>query len=134
MATGGEAIGSGGTISYSVGQIDYSQTEGSGGTISQGLQQPFEIFVLGTDEHPNIQIEMAVYPNPTRSNLTLRLNSIPLDGIRITLFDLLGRSLYEHTVISEETIIPMETLTSSTYLLMVRDDKSLLKTFKIIKN
>ncbi|MGB4776444.1 MAG: gliding motility-associated C-terminal domain-containing protein [Daejeonella sp.] len=39
-ASGGEATGAGGNVSYSVGQIDYSAVSSAGGSITEGLQQP----------------------------------------------------------------------------------------------
>ncbi len=134
VATGGEATGSGGTVSYSVGQIDYEQISGSSGTVTLGVQQPFEIFVLGVNDHPNIQIEMAVFPNPTRSNLTLRLGGLPNEGMHLILYDLMGRSIYKDRILSDETQIPMESLATSAYILRIVENNTLLKTFKIIKN
>jgi hypothetical protein len=40
--SGGEANGTGGTVSYSIGQVFYSTYSGSNGTLSEGVQQPFE--------------------------------------------------------------------------------------------
>ncbi|MBT3920138.1 MAG: hypothetical protein HOF24_07115, partial [Flavobacteriaceae bacterium] len=42
-ASGGEAVGAGGSLSYTIGQVDYIQASGSGGTASQGVQQAFTI-------------------------------------------------------------------------------------------
>lgn len=39
-ASGSEATGTGGTVSYSVGQVFYSTQTGSNGTLSEGVQQP----------------------------------------------------------------------------------------------
>lgn len=44
-ATGGVATGSGGTVSYTVGQVADTTQTGSGGTVTQGVQQPFEIWI-----------------------------------------------------------------------------------------
>ncbi len=134
VATGGDALGSGGSLSISVGQIDYREASGSGGSVNLGLQQPYEIFVLGTDEHPNIQIEMVVFPNPTRANLTLRMERVPNAEMQMELYDLQGRSLYQNRIQSNENEVSMESLASGTYILRVSDNRSLLKTFKIIKN
>ncbi len=41
VSGGGEATGSGGTMSFSIGQIDYIEAKGTGGTMSQGVQQQF---------------------------------------------------------------------------------------------
>ena len=42
VAAGGEATGTGGTVSYSVGQVDYFTATGATGVLTLGLQQPFE--------------------------------------------------------------------------------------------
>jgi hypothetical protein len=39
-ASGGDATGSGGTVSYTVGQVFYTSLTGSTGTVSEGVQQP----------------------------------------------------------------------------------------------
>ncbi len=46
-ATGGNASGSGGSASYSVGQVVYTTHTGTNGSVAQGVQQPFEISVVG---------------------------------------------------------------------------------------
>jgi len=48
-AAGGNATGSGGTVSYSVGQLTYNTYQGSVGTVSEGVQQPYEILTIGFD-------------------------------------------------------------------------------------
>jgi len=56
-ATGGNALGNGGTASYSVGQMIYTTNTGTGGnTVAQGVQQPFEISVVtGIEEAQGIK-------------------------------------------------------------------------------
>ena len=41
--SGGEATGSGGTSSYTLGQVFYTVTNANSGSISQGVQQNFRI-------------------------------------------------------------------------------------------
>ncbi len=43
--TGSTASGSGGTATYTVGQITYKTFSGTNGTVAQGVQQPYEISV-----------------------------------------------------------------------------------------
>ena len=45
-ATGGNASGSGGSVSYTVGQILSSSISGANGSVVQGVQQPYEISVV----------------------------------------------------------------------------------------
>jgi hypothetical protein len=134
VATGGDATGSNGTSSYSIGQVAYSNTTGTTGSVNQGVQQPFEIFTLGHDEFPEIQLMMTVYPNPTASLVTLTLQNYSLDNVHFQLFDLNGRLIQSQSITTSETQIAMEHLASAVYLLNVMEQSRILKTFKIIKN
>jgi hypothetical protein len=63
---GGNASGSGGSVSYSVGQIVYTTNTGDNGTVAQGVQQAYEISaVTGIEEANNISLIVSAYPNPT---------------------------------------------------------------------
>ena len=65
-AAGGNTFGSGGTASYTVGQVAYTTNSSASGTITQGVQQPYEILVAtGVAEAKGISLECIVYPNPT---------------------------------------------------------------------
>ena len=55
-SAGGNASGSGGSVSYTVGQTVYTAVAGSSGMIIQGCQQPYEAVVLtGLPEAEGIQ-------------------------------------------------------------------------------
>jgi hypothetical protein len=71
-ATGGNATGSGGSVSYTIGQILYNTFSGTNGTVAQGIQQPYEISVVTAIENTEgIALEYIVYPNPTRGLIKL---------------------------------------------------------------
>ena len=69
-ATGRDASGSGGTAAYSLGQVVYTTNSGTSATVSQGVQQAYEIFTIGIKE-TELNISLSVFPNPTIYNLTL---------------------------------------------------------------
>jgi len=133
VATGGDATGSNGSSSYSIGQVAYLNATGTNGSINQGVQQPFEIFTLGNDDFPEIQLMMSVYPNPTASFVTLTLQNYSLEKVHFELFDLNGRLIQSQSITTSETQIAMEHLASAVYLLNVMEQNKILKTFKIIK-
>ena len=71
-ATGGDASGSGGSASYSVGQVVYTTNVGTNGSVSQGVQQPYEISVVtAIEEAKGINLTVTAYPNPTTDYLSL---------------------------------------------------------------
>lgn len=133
-SSGGEASGSGGSASYSTGQVAYTTITGSGGIVTQGVQQPYEILVLGKDDHKSISLNLSAFPNPTVSTLTLRIESVTMPDLRYELFDLNGRLLRNNSIKDVETIISMGTFEEAVYVLKVYSGRFELKTFKIIKN
>jgi hypothetical protein len=133
-ATGGNATGSGGTVTYTIGQVTYHTSEGTTGTVAQGVQQPYEISVVTTIENTEgIILEYKVYPNPAHGLIKLSIN--PFDGgyLRYCLFDLNGILLQDKKVISEETEISLESLNPAVYFLKVLKDNKEVKVFKIVK-
>lgn len=134
VVSGGNATGSGGTVSYSVGQVSYTSATGSGGTITQGIQQPFEIVTLGTDNFPEITLAMTVYPNPTSSFVNLKVDNYSFENLEFYLTDITGKQLQTQKITAAETQIQMENLPQAVYFLNVLDGNKSLKSFKIIKN
>jgi hypothetical protein len=108
-ASGGEATGIGGTVSYSVGQLVNNMNIGSNGTVTQGVQQTIEFTVLSNPELIALTISAVTYPNPTRDYIVLSLTDATLTDLSYIMFDLQGRLITKGKVNQE------------------------LKTFKIIK-
>lgn len=134
VTTGKTATGATGSATYSIGQIDYQTNNGSSGTISQGIQQAFEIVTLSTNDIPQIQLVAIVYPNPTVQDITLTIKEYDLTNLEYTLFDLQGRIISNGKITQNETQIEMGHLSSANYFLKVSQANKDLKTFKIIKN
>jgi hypothetical protein len=133
-ATGGNATGSGGSVSYTIGQILYNTFSGTNGTVAQGVQQPYEISVVtairNTEE---INLECFVYPNPTSGLAKLVFKSPDYENMRFRLFDVNGVLLQDKKVESMETEISLENLSSSVYFLKVIKNNLEVKVFKIVK-
>lgn len=133
--TGGNASGSGGTSSYTVGQIGYTTNTGTNGSVAQGVQQPFEIsIVIGVEEAKEIELLCMLYPNPTTDFVNLKLNNFKVENISYQIFDFNGKLLYLKKVEGSETSIDMKSYADAVYFLKVFQGEKELKTFKIVKN
>lgn len=132
-SSGGDISGSGGSASYSTGQVAYTTLTGSTGSATQGIQQPYEFFVLGEDHFEAITLSVTVYPNPAVSEIHLRLGSLDVSDPRFELYDLNGRLLLQQKITLMETPIAMASLPTASYLLKVYAGNAELKNFKIIK-
>lgn len=134
-ATGSNASGSGGSTSYSVGQIVYTTNNGTNGSVAQGVQQPFEISVVtAIEETKGITLECSAYPNPTTDYLTLEIENFDLSTLTFSLYDINGKLLENKKIECKETSIIMSNLVPATYFLKVIQCNKEIKIFKIIKN
>ncbi len=135
--SGGNISGSEGSVSYSVGQMVYTSNTGTSGSVSQGVQQPFEISVLtGIDEANQISLHYAAFPNPTtgKLNLTVKESLLPdSENISYELSDMKGNLLKREKLISSQTLIDLGNLASAIYLLKISGNSMEFTSFKIIK-
>ncbi|MBL0309182.1 MAG: T9SS type A sorting domain-containing protein [Bacteroidetes bacterium] len=134
-AAGGDATSTGGSISYSIGQVAYIAATGGGASLSQGVQQPYEIYTLSVkDEAPYINLLLSVYPNPTTNLLTLKVENNETQNLSYRLTDLKGQVLGNRSVEESETNIPVSQFAAGIYFLTVSENQKEIKQFKIIKN
>ena len=134
VASGGNAAGSGGSSSYSVGQVVYTANTGTNGRITQGVQQPFEISTLGTDDLSNANIKLIAFPNPTTDILLLSVENYDTNSLSFQLFDVNGKSIKSGNLKGNQTAIDMSQTANGVYLLNITKNSKKIKTFKIIKN
>lgn len=134
LSTGGNNSGSGGSSSYSIGQILYTTNTDTNGFVAQGVQQPYEISITTGINKTNFNLELFVYPNPTTSILKLKVGNQPFENLSFQLFDIQGKLIENNKLMKNTTTINLEALPKSTYFLNVTDNNKLIKTFKIIKN
>jgi hypothetical protein len=133
--SGGNASGTGGTVSYSVGQMNYTTNNGTSGSACQGVQQPYEIFTLtSVDESKDLNINLSAFPNPTFDNLTLKIESTNTKNLSYLLFDMNGKLLATQKLDGTETKIAMNNYAAATYFIKINENNNTIKTFKIIKN
>lgn len=137
-ATGGNAAGSGGSVSYSVGQVVYTTNTGTNGSVAQGVQQSYEILaVAAIEEAKGINLTVSAYPNPTTDYLTLSIdasNTLSIQSLSYQLFDINGKLLQNEKITANQTSIVMSNLVPANYLIKVIQGNKEAKTFKIIKN
>ena len=130
---GGNASGTNRNVSYAVGQVVYTTNTGTTGSVAQGVQQPFEIQTVLGAENFNINLQLAVYPNPTTNWLQLEVRNTDFANLSYQLFDLNGKMILNEKITAETSSIQMERLPAAIFLLKVVSNNKEVKTFKIIK-
>ena len=115
-AAGGDASGAGGSSAYSVGQIVYNYSSSTAGSVNQGVQQPYELLSVGVNNHPDINLLMSVFPNPSVSSINLNVGKQDLQNLSFQLFDVQGKLLMSQKITNSDTSIKMEEFNSGNYL------------------
>jgi hypothetical protein len=135
-ASGGNGTGSGGSVSYTIGQVNYTNFSGEGGSVSLGVQQPNLFLNVGIHE-ADITLSASVFPNPANSSTSLRLEgentSAVEDGLTYNLYDINGKLLQQQDIQSSLTTIPMDKFAEGVYILQVTRRNVEIKSFKIFK-
>lgn len=129
---GGDATDGSVTVSYTVGQVAVQANSDGSTTIYEGVQQPYEIQIIGIDNYPGITLNAVVFPNPTVGNVELTMNNVQLEG-EVRVFDMNGKFLFVKKIEGENTEIPMSDLSAGAYFVNVVNGTQVLKTFKVIK-
>jgi hypothetical protein len=131
--SGGEAVGSGGSANYTVGQVFYTTYTTTAGAVSQGVQHPFEFQTLSNAALTTVKVTAVTYPNPTKDFIILKITDTALHNLRYTLFDLNGKSIVSDAITASSTAIQMKHLAIGAYVLKVIQKNESLKSFKILK-
>lgn len=133
-SAGGMLTGPGGSATFSVGQVDYIEANGPGGSTNPSIQQPYEIVIIKGISEKNIHLTISTYPNPTTDFVTLKVDRFNVDNFTYQLYDLQGKLLSEEKLKNKETSISLSELANATYFIRVLDNSKEIKYFKIIKN
>ena len=131
--SGTNATGSGGSSSYTVGQVFYTINSGSGGTVTQGVQQSIELNTLSNLELTTVNLSAITYPNPASDHIILKISDTAFDNLRYNLIDVNGKAIANGTITNIDTQISLQSLALGMYILKVNQNNQELKTFKIIK-
>jgi hypothetical protein len=138
VASGEDASGGTGSVTYSIGQVFYTYMSESVYNVSQGIQQgELSNNTLTNDEDSIVpKIEVYMYPNPTTDYVTINMQGYQAEGSQLSyqIYDLQGRLLKQNAAVQSETQINVTDLRASIYLLKVYNNNTILKTFKIVKN
>jgi hypothetical protein len=133
--SGGSFSSANNSLSFSAGQIDYSNFSSSEVQLSQGIQQPFELYFNQIfDESDKHNYDISVYPNPSKDFFQINFDKNDFtNGFSFILFDSKMRILKQGKVIDPNNEINISELSSQLYFLNIYFENKEVTTFKIVK-
>jgi hypothetical protein len=135
VTAGGEATGSGGTSSYSIGQLAYANIATDKLSENQGIQQAYEIMEV-TEKTALLpsRLEFTVYPNPTEDVVNVAIANYEQEKVSYQLISATGQLLIATQASEDTTPISMKNAAAGIYFIQVIQNEQPIKTFKIIKH
>lgn len=122
-----------GSVSWSVGLVAFSAVTGTTGSLLEGVQQPYEIYIVDGIGENEKGPQCALYPNPATEQITLRFLESNLKDYTVQLFNMQGTLLKNLKADSREITIPLGDVAPSSLFLVIFENAKPVKNFKIIK-
>jgi len=126
------ATGSGGSSSYTVGQIDYQQ-KGANAQVMEGVQHAYEITTLAVEDLDSKERKILLYPNPVKDFLFVDFNDKNYQDSSYILFDSQGKLIKKGNLNQQKSELDFSLLPTSVYIIQIFQKNQNIKTFKIIK-
>jgi hypothetical protein len=130
----GEGTGTGGRMTYSMGQVFIQNVTLPGIVrIAEGVQHPLEVLTIGMDDVSQILEGVMLFPNPTVGELTLQIQGFRSGLFSYRVFNNLGQSIQMEDVHNSLTLISLETMAGGTYRIEVNSKLGKQRIFQVIK-
>jgi hypothetical protein len=130
-AAGGHFKTSGGSTSFTVGQVAYVLKKGTGSYLNEGVQQVYTKKTTPIEELVYLK-EVQLFPNPTQETITLILSSKEDIQVRYSIMDYLGKEIRNGNILSEKSEISLRDLPAGNYFISLKSKKE-NRIFKIVK-
>lgn len=117
------------SIDFTIGEVVTSTVSNSERSLTQGFHQTNWSFVSIENHVPSY--EAIVFPNPTEDFLNIK--AISFKNVNYSLFDEMGKLVFNGTLYSEKTSLDVSKLHTGLYSLVLNSPENKLKTFNIIK-
>jgi hypothetical protein len=130
LTGGGDASSTGGSISYSIGQVAYSNS--IDGLVNEGVQQPFEIFTISVDNVFH-DFQLNVYPNPASDELIIALKNFHA-GVSAEILSADGKLIHAQFLRSGQTSVDVSSWAAATYIVRLTDEAGHAAAYQVIKH
>jgi hypothetical protein len=129
--TGGQFKSTGGSTSFTVGQVAYVLKKGTGSYLNEGVQQVYTKKTTPIEELVYLK-EVQLYPNPTQETFNLIISTKEDVQIRYTIMDYLGKEIRNGNILSEKSEISLRDLPAGNYFISLKSKKE-NRIFQIVK-
>ncbi|MEQ9165344.1 MAG: T9SS type A sorting domain-containing protein [Fulvivirga sp.] len=133
-STGGSIESDTGNVSYSIGQVFFSNISDDNVSLYEGVIQIEELYkeVVGFEEYT--ELSLSAFPNPTARRIIINWEESYIESINYYLINENGQAVMKGVLDSINNQIDMSNLPPSVYYLSILNGKNQYQNFKIVKS
>ena len=109
-------------VAFTIGDKGYAGLGKGYSGKRKSLWQYTPLYPVGIEESESV--ECKIFPNPATEFVSIEFTSTSFEPRNISVFDLTGRLLFEHTTLENKITIPVSELRSGNYLLNITKDNT----------
>lgn len=132
LSAGASASAADGSVSFSVGQLQYVLSNSPAGSVQLGVQQAWTVLPSPIWEYPS-ELQLTIFPNPTGNRVSILGSSVPETG-RVLLYDAKGVLQRNAEFRQKAAGCALEGLPPGSYFLMLYHQKQLIYSASLIKS
>lgn len=133
VSTGGVATGTGGSVSFSIGQVANDAPASGTGSVTQGVQQPYDDLSTVIPDHGLDASDVTAFPTVTNDLVVVSVPGSTTSPLRMDVIDALGRIVVHRAIVAARTELSLGALAPGTYRLRVSDGAGPLRTFTLVR-
>lgn len=120
------------SVSWTLGEVVTEALNQDNITLSQGQQQFTVSLISGIGQKYDFAV--TAYPNPTKNALSVTFSNDEKNNLILNLYNSLGVEIHQQGLTSDQkNTIPMTDYPAGVYIITIKCQQELLKTFRIIK-
>ena len=121
---GGNAASSTGSVSYSIGQIDFQYTSSADYSVSEGVQQTYSFDTALSINDIQYDFQLSIWPNPSVDKMNLEFTTNYELPLSLTVTDVKGAVVANRSVTQGQYSFDVNTWAAGTYYINLNDGEA----------
>ena len=125
VTAGGDASSSIGSVSYSIGQIDFQYTSSADYSISEGVQQTYSFDTTLSIDDVQYDFQLSIWPNPSADEMNMEYTTSYELPLSLTVTDVKGAIVANMSVTQGQYSFNVNTWAAGTYYISLSNGEAI---------
>ena len=125
VTAGGVAASSTGSVSYSIGQIDFRYTSSADYSVSEGVQQTYSFDTALSINDIQYDFQLSIWPNPSADEMNIEFTTNYELPLSLTVTDVKGAVIASQSVTQGQYSFDVNTWAAGTYYVDLNNGEAL---------